>query len=102
MADRFDPDWTIAPGETLDEWRTENGLGVRAAATTCAMAPEEFAAVVAGRKRITKTVAERLYVGTGISARLWLRLEARYRDDLRRGKIDTTARDAALGRERQS
>jgi|1185.fasta_scaffold15409_2 HTH-type transcriptional regulator/antitoxin HigA len=86
----FDPDWTIAPGVTLDDWRQENGLGVKSAARTCRLSPEDFERVVAGKKRITKDVAERLYAGTQIPARLWLALERRYRDDLRRGKIDTT------------
>jgi predicted transcriptional regulator len=53
----FDPDWTVHPGETLREWREENGLGVKAAATTCGrMDPVVFSAVESGKRRITKTI----------------------------------------------
>jgi HTH-type transcriptional regulator / antitoxin HigA len=86
----FDPDWVIAPGETLEEWRIENGLGPKAAATVCRMSPEDFARIVSGKKRITADVAGRLQAGTMIPARLWLRLEENYREGLRRGKIDAS------------
>jgi len=38
----FDPDWCICPGETLREWREENHLGVKAAATTCGRMPADM------------------------------------------------------------
>jgi HTH-type transcriptional regulator/antitoxin HigA len=86
----FDPDWTIHPGEILREWREENGLGVKAASTTCGrMDPAVFSAVECGKRRITKTIAARLEHGTCIPARLWLRLEERFRADLQAGRTWT-------------
>jgi plasmid maintenance system antidote protein VapI len=86
----FDPDWTIHPGETLREWREENGLGVKAAATTCGrMDPVVFSAVESGKRRITKTIAAQLQHGTCIPARLWLSLEERFRADLKAGRTWT-------------
>lgn len=87
----FDRDWTIAPGETLREWCTENQLGHKAAATACCRMPVEmFEKIVAGKRRITRTIADALAHGTGIPASLWLNLERRYRADLRAGRTDTT------------
>lgn len=83
----FDPDWTIHPGSTLREWREENGLGAKAAATTCGrMDPDVFSAVESGKRKITKTIAAQLEHGTYIPARLWLRLEERFRADLKAGR----------------
>jgi plasmid maintenance system antidote protein VapI len=87
----FDPDWVISPGETLREWREENGLGPQAAATTCGrMAIAGYERIEAGKRRITKPIAEALAHGTGIPASLWLNLERAYRDGLARGKIDAS------------
>lgn len=87
----FDPDWTIAPGETLRDWISENGLTVRSTATACGrMDPERLQAIVDGNQPISEDDATRLQVGTGITKRLWINLERRYRDDLRRGKTDVT------------
>lgn len=87
----FDPDWTIAPGETLREWREENKLGTKAAATTCAgMARGRYEAIESGQEKITADIAAALAHGTGIPATLWLNLERRYRADLKAGKTDTT------------
>lgn len=87
----FDPDWTIAPGATLRDWREENGLGVQAAATTCARMPRElYERIEAGSQKITPDLAAALAHGTQIPARLWLNLERRYRADLKAGKTDTT------------
>ena len=87
----FDPDWTIAPGETLREWAAENGLPPRTAARACDMWPALFAGICAARVPITQPLADALRHGTGISARLWLNLERRYRADLAAGKTDTSS-----------
>jgi HTH-type transcriptional regulator/antitoxin HigA len=87
----FDPDWTIAPGETLREWIEENGLTVRSTAVACGrMDAKRVQSIIDGRTRISRDDAARLQAGTGIPATLWMNLERRYREDLRRGKIDTT------------
>lgn len=86
----LDPDWTIHPGETLREWREEHKLGVKAAATVCGrMDVKVYEAVESGKRRITKTIAAQLERGTYIPARLWLRLEKRFRADLKAGRTWT-------------
>lgn len=89
IARRFDPDWVIAPGETLREWMEENHLHPRAAALTCGRMPLElFEGILAGEVAITPNVAEGL-ARTGIPARLWLNLERAYRLGLAAGKKRT-------------
>jgi plasmid maintenance system antidote protein VapI len=84
---KFDPDWVVAPGETLREWRLDNGLPTSAAATACAQMPLElYAAVEAGDEPITENVALGLEHGTQIPAFLWLNLERAYRAGLAAGK----------------
>lgn len=90
MTHGFDPDWCIAPGETLRDWVEENGLGRRSAATTCNMPPSMFAAILDARLPITEPIAVALAHGTGISASLWLNLERIYRAGLAAGKIDAS------------
>lgn len=83
----FDPDWTVAPGETLREWRQENALTVQAAATRCAWMPrDQYERIEEGLEPITSDIALALAHGTGISARMWMNLERRYRADLKAGK----------------
>jgi HTH-type transcriptional regulator/antitoxin HigA len=87
----FNPDWTIAPGGTLQEWIEENGLTVRSTAVACGrMDPERLQGIIDTTVPVTEDDAARLQAGTGIPATLWLNLERRYRQDLARGKIDGT------------
>jgi plasmid maintenance system antidote protein VapI len=87
----WDPDWTIAPGATLADWIEENGLSVRSTAIACGrMDPDRLQRIIDGKQKLTRDDAARLHAGTMIPARLWLNLERRYREDLKRGKIDTT------------
>jgi plasmid maintenance system antidote protein VapI len=87
----FDPDWTIAPGVTLREWREENKLPASAAATCCGRMPlAMYEAIESGKRKITDQIAEALAHGTGIPASFWLNFERRYRADLKAGRKDTT------------
>jgi HTH-type transcriptional regulator/antitoxin HigA len=90
MAERFDPDWVISPGETLREWIDENGLSVKSTATICRLRPIEIEGVLRGSRKITPRIANGLHAGTQISARLWLNLERAYRDGLAAGKRDVS------------
>lgn len=86
----FDPDWVIHPGETLREWREENHLSEKAAATCCGrMTLHDYRFIEEGRREISPEIAARLEYGTQIPARLWLRLEKTFRDGLKAGKTWT-------------
>jgi plasmid maintenance system antidote protein VapI len=82
----FDPDWVVAPGETLRAWREENHLGLRSAATACGMPADTYERIEQGKRKITAPIAERLDYGTCIPASLWLNLERAYRAGLKAGK----------------
>jgi plasmid maintenance system antidote protein VapI len=87
MTYEFDPDWTIHPGATLRNWREENGLPTKAAATVCGRMPLTlYERVEAGKYRITKPIADALAHGTGIPASFWLHYERRFGTDLKAGR----------------
>lgn len=82
----FEPDYAVAPGETLRETMDELGMSQVALAYWSGMAPETIKAVLDGTEPITPMVAIRLSIATGMPIRMWLNLEANYRRDLARAK----------------
>lgn len=86
----WNPDWCIAPGATLRDWREENGLGQKAAATCCSMTLEVYQRLEEGKRPISQVNACKLWQGTGIPARLWLKLDQNYRAARAAGKKDVT------------
>jgi HTH-type transcriptional regulator / antitoxin HigA len=84
----FDPDWVIAPGETLKEWMEDNRIpSASTMGVMCGRMPTELVeGILAGRTKITEPIAQGLQLGTGIPARLWLNLEGLYRKGLAAGK----------------
>lgn len=86
MTRPFEPDWVIAPGETLreyiDESTTESAL-----ALACGQMPiDMLRGILAGDVAITTEIAQGLFMGTGISVRVWLNMEDAYRAGLAAGK----------------
>lgn len=81
-----DYDWVIAPGETLAEYRQEQGVSAQTMAVRCMLEDERYARIEAGDEPITIDVAMRLAIGTGIKGRFWMALERAYRDGLAQGK----------------
>ena len=93
----FDPDWTIAPAATLQEWMDDNGQDADAlAAGSVAFGPrtvtKDDAAVliqeVLDRKPLTANHATALARGTGVPVYFWLNLEHSYRAGLAAGLTD--------------
>lgn len=94
----FNPDWTVAPAEFLEEWMEQNigGLHLGTFALICGgregAADAELAIrSVLARQPYDAAVAKMLERGTGIPARMWLALEDLYRRDLAAGRIDSEA-----------
>ncbi len=105
MADiPFDPDWTVAPAATLEDWLGERGIDVSG---KHAMAAGEYGHLPAGRKigaqnataainavldrqPLTEPMARTLWEVTGISIEFWLNFERQYRADLAAGRKDVT------------
>lgn len=84
----WDPDWVVAPGETLREWREHNHLPARAAAVACARMPLAiYQGIESGEVPIDETLASALAHGTSIPAVFWLTLERAFRAGLAAGKM---------------
>lgn len=81
----FNPDWVVAPGETLAEWFEETGLP-HALAQRYGISERTLKGVLAGTTKITPTLAQKLCNLTMIGAAFWLALEHNFRVGLAAGK----------------
>jgi plasmid maintenance system antidote protein VapI len=81
----FDPDWVVAPGETLADWFEEIGLP-KSAASRFGLSERTLNGVLAGTTKITPAIARKLGNLTGIGAPMWLALEHNFRVGLAAGK----------------
>lgn len=94
----FNPDWTIAPSETLREWISQNGLTIRIASVSAAdghVTKDRAALLLAEvmeREPLTAEHADALERATKIPAQTWLNLERGYRADLEAGRKDVSDR----------
>lgn len=84
-ATKFDPDWVIAPGETLKDWLDENGLSGKSC-VTYGIPQSTFDGIVAGTTPINAVLAQKLCNMTLIGAPMWLALEHNFRAGLNAGK----------------
>lgn len=87
----FDPDWVVAPGETLADVMDERGFDVSEYAQgdgewLFGITHEQMRGLVAGDEPIDDELASKLERLTGVSARMWLALERNYRVGLAAGK----------------
>lgn len=82
----FDPDWTIAPGATLQEELTARKMTQQDLADDMDRPPQAINEIIKGKKAITYQTALQLEKALGISAEFWMNLETRYRLDLLRGR----------------
>lgn len=81
----FEPDWVVAPGETLKEWFDEMGLP-HSVAKIYGIQPRTLKMLFRGTKRITPSLAQKLCNLTHIGAPFWLALEHNFREGLAAGK----------------
>jgi hypothetical protein len=81
----FDPDWTVAPAETLKEALEERGI------TGWDLRHDPLAREVLDRLPLREEHALALEGLTGIPARMWLACERAYREDLAAGRTDFDA-----------
>src|ERR1700733_246437 len=79
-----DTDWTVAPGETLQELLEEQGMSQRELARRTGLSPKHVNKLLHGLVPLSADVAVRLERVTGTPARFWNQMEANYRSDLER------------------
>ena len=82
---QFDPDWVVAPGETLADWFTAMGLP-HSIADRYGIHPRTLGRLLRGTQPITPVLAQRLCNMTFVGAAFWLALEHNFRVGLAAGK----------------
>jgi hypothetical protein len=95
----FNPDWTVAPAATLDDWMDENGVDLDDLANRIVHGRTDTGHYDAIKAQLRKVLAKdpvdgdtaiMLQLCTGIPVSFWVNHEANYRRDLAAGKTDTT------------
>lgn len=87
MGMNFDPDWVIAPGETLQEWWDDCGLPRASILRISGLTDKELDGIIDGTTDITRARARALArLPLSPSAQFWLALEHNYRVGLAAGK----------------
>lgn len=84
----FDPDYVVAPGETLREWFDDVGLPLSVAALY-GIDERTLQRIFDGKQKITPAIAQRLCNLTHVGAPFWLALEQNFRVGLAAGKTWT-------------
>ena len=82
----------IPPGEGLLEEIEFRGIPLHQLAESLSLPVEAVEELISGERAVTPDIAARLEVVLGISAQLWLNLEARYRATLARNWEKTGGR----------
>ena len=78
----FEPDYVVAPGETLRETLEAMGKTQIDLAHALKMQPKLVNEIMDGVALLTDTIARKLEIFTGVPARMWINLEANYRRGL--------------------
>lgn len=81
----FDPDYVVAPGETLDDWFQEMGLPYTIS-DHYGIPQRTLSGLLAGTKKINPELAQKLCNMTFVGAPFWLALEHNFRVGLAAGK----------------
>jgi HTH-type transcriptional regulator/antitoxin HigA len=90
MADTTDlypanePDYAVPPGDTIREFLDDLGMSQRQLAVRLDLSPMHVNQLIQGLVSLSPDVAQRLEFVTGMSARMWNRLEADYQSELQR------------------
>ncbi len=86
MTDDFNPDWIVSPGEILEEHLAARKMKKVTLANSCGVSPKHISQVIAGVAPVTAHMALKFEEALGMSAEIWLKLEATYRLRLLREK----------------
>lgn len=84
MSVPFDPDYVVAPGETLRDWFASTGEPVDGSAV--GIGEWTLGRILSGEEPISMALAGKLAALTGISTKMWIALEQNYRRGLTAGK----------------
>lgn len=87
MTERPTTSAIIPPGEILQEELEARGMTQQDLAKAMRRPPQAINEIIHGRKALTARTAVELERALGVSAELWLRLEASYRLGLERRRL---------------
>lgn len=82
----YTPDYAVSPGDVLDEHCEAAGLTQAELAQRLGFSPKHVNRLLAGLEPVTPETALKLEAVFGLPARVWLALEARYREHLARAE----------------
>ena len=80
----FEPDYAVAPGETLKETLEAKGMTQTDLAVRTGMTDKTISQIISGVAPITLETADRFEMVLGVPARFWSNLELGYRESLAR------------------
>ncbi len=78
----FEPDYAIAPGETLKEVMESLDMTQKELAVRTGLTVQSLNRIFKGSQPITYETANKLELATGVLARMWNNLEAQYREQI--------------------
>ena len=91
---KFEPDFAVPLGETLQEVMESLGMGQRELANRTGLTVQSLHGIFKGEQPITCETVNRLELATGVRACLWNNLEVQYLDQLskleERRRLETT------------
>lgn len=87
---RFEPDFAVPPGVTLQEVTESLGMTQTELATRTELTPQTLNRIAKGEQPITFETAGRLELVTGVPASFWNNLESQYREQ--RAKLEERER----------
>ncbi|MCG8614659.1 MAG: helix-turn-helix domain-containing protein [Desulfobacterales bacterium] len=90
----FEPDYAIPPGETLKETVDAIGMTQKELSLRTGLTVQSINRIYKGEQPILYETANRLELVTGVPARFWNNLEAKYREQLEKIKeLDALSKD---------
>jgi len=78
----FEPDYAVAPGETLAETLASLGMSQAELALRTGLTDVSVSRIIEESQPITAETANKLELATGVPASMWNNLEAQYREQL--------------------
>ena len=83
---KYEPDYAVAPGETLRDTLESLGMSQKDLAKRTGLTVQTISRILSGEQPVTFETANKLEMVTGIPARMWNRLEMKYREMAKRNE----------------
>jgi addiction module HigA family antidote len=81
---KFEPDWTVHPGELVDEFMEQDGYSKEDLSKNTGWSLEFINEILSGNISITNDIADKLSKTIGMKKHFWLKAQETYENDLLR------------------